>query len=68
MDNPNVSEDNWEEDDEADTELDYGINDPETTERQDMNAALPVSGLMWPIQWTKTKAEKVLMTVNTMEI
>jgi len=67
LDNPNDSEDDWEADNESDMELHNGIEDSETLEQRNVSAALNVPGLIRPIQRSKKKVEKMLMTVNIME-
>jgi hypothetical protein len=67
LDNRNESEDNWEADNESDMELDHGSKDSETSEQQNVRAALNVPRVIQPIRWTKKKVEKALMTVNMME-
>jgi len=67
LDNPNDSEDDWAADNESEMELDSGSEHSEIPEQQHLSATLNVSGLIWPIQWSKKKVEKTLMTVNIME-
>jgi hypothetical protein len=52
---------------ESDIVPDNCIEDTETLEQQDVSAAPNVPRLIWPIQRSKTKAEIVLLIVNTME-
>jgi len=66
LDTANDSKDDWEADAESEIELDSGIDDPETPEQWDVSATLNRPGLSRPTRWSKTKAEKVLMMVNTM--
>jgi len=68
LDNPNAREDDWEADNESDMELENGSVDSETPEQWNVSAAPNVPGLIRPIQQTKKKVEKALMTVNIMEM
>jgi len=67
LDNPNGREDDWEADNESDIELDNGIEDSETPEQQNVSAAPNVTRLIRPTRRFKEIAQKVLMTVDTME-
>jgi len=68
LDNPNVSEDDWEADNESDTELDNGSEVAETLEVRNVSAAPNVPGLIQPIRQSKKTVEKTLVTVNIMEM
>jgi len=67
LDNANVSEDDWEADDEFDLEQDNVIEDSETTVQRDVSAALNVPRLIRPTRKSKRQAEKVIVTVSAME-
>jgi len=67
-DNPNDSEDNCAADVESDIEQDNSIEDPVCPEQWDVSAAPNVPGLIRPTQNSKRQAEKVLMTVNAIEM
>ena len=67
LDNPNVSKDDWEADDESDLEQDNVIEDPETPAQQDVSAAPNVPGLIRPLRRSKEKAEKLIVTVSAIE-
>jgi len=67
LDNPNDSEDDWEADNESDMELDNCSVVSETLEVRNVSAAPNVPGLIRPIQQSKKKVEKALLTVNIME-
>jgi len=67
LDNPNVSKDDWEVDNEFDTDLNYGIEDPEFPEQWDVCAAPNVPGLIWPTRRSNNTAQKGFMTVNAMQ-
>jgi len=65
--NPNDSEEDCAADDESDIEHNNGIKDPQCPEQQDVSAAPNVPGLVRPTRKSKRQAEKVLVTVNTVE-
>jgi hypothetical protein len=67
LDNPNDSEDDCAADVESDMEQDNTIEDPESPEQRDVSAAPNVPGLIRPTRKSKRHAEKVLVTVNTIE-
>jgi len=67
LDNPNVSKDDWEADDESDLEQDNVIEDSETRAQRDVSAAQNVPRLIWPTRKSKRQAEKVIVTVSAME-
>ena len=67
MDNSNDSEDDCAADVESDIEQDNGIEDPEYPVERDVSAAPSVPGLIGPTRMSKSKAEKLLMTVNSIE-
>ena len=67
LDNPNDSEDDCAPDVESDMEQDNTIEDPESPKQQDVSAAPNVPGLIRPTRKSKRHAEKVLVTVNTIE-
>jgi len=68
LDNPNDSEDDREADNESDMERHNGSEDSETQVLRNVSAAPNVPGLIWPILRSKKKAEKMLMTINIMEM
>ena len=68
LDNPNDREDDWEADNESDMELDNSSEDSETPEDLNVSAPPNVPGLIQPIQRSKKKVEKTLITVNMMEM
>jgi len=68
LDNPNDSEEYCAADDESDIYHNKGIKDPECPEQQDVRAAPNVPGLVWPTWKSKRQAEKVLVTVNAVEM
>ena len=68
LDNPNDREDGCAAGVEYDTEQDNRIGDPECPEQRDVSAATNVPGLIRPIRKSKREAEKVLMTVNAIEM
>jgi hypothetical protein len=69
LDSPNDSEeDDCAAADESDIEHNNGIEDPECPEQQDVNAAPNVPGLVWPTRKSMRQAEKVLVTVNAVEM
>jgi len=49
-------------------EKDNNIEDPECPEQRDVSATPNVPGLIRPTQKSKNQAEKVLMTVNAIEM
>jgi hypothetical protein len=67
LDNPNNSENDWEADNESDIELNNSSEVSETLEVRSVSEATNVPGLIWPIQESKKKVEKVLVTVNILE-
>jgi len=67
LDNPNLSEDDREADDQSDTELDNGIEDLESREHLVMCATPIVPGLTWPTWRSTNQAPKGLTTVTEME-
>jgi len=68
LDNPNDSEDDCAADDEFDIGPNKGIEDPECPEQQDVSAAPNVPRLVRPTRKSKRQAEKVLVTVNAVEM
>ena len=68
LDNPNDSEDDCAPNVESDMEQDNTIQDPESPEQRNVSAAPNVPGLIRPTQKSKRHAEKVLVTVNTIEM
>jgi hypothetical protein len=68
LDNPNDSEDDWEEENESDRELDNSSEVSETLEVRNVSVAPNVPGLIRPIRQSKKKVENTLVTVNIMEI
>jgi hypothetical protein len=68
LDNPNDSEDDCAAGVESDMDQENGIEDPESPEQQDEMTAPNVPGLIQPIRKSKRHAEKVLLTVNAMEM
>jgi hypothetical protein len=67
LDNPNVSEDDWEADKVSDMELDNGREDSKTPAQRNGSTTPNVPRLIWPIRRTKKRVEKAFMTVNIME-
>jgi len=67
IDNPNDREDDCAADFESDMEQENTIEDPESPEQRDVSAAQNVPGLIRPTRKSKRHAEKVLVTVNTIE-
>jgi len=67
FDNLNHSEDDWEAHIESHIEVDNGIKDTETLEQRNVSASPNVPRLIGPTWRPKRKAEKLLMTANTME-
>jgi len=68
LDNPNDSEDDWVADIESDTEQHHKIDIPECPMQRDVSAASNVLRLIRPTRKTQRQAEKVLMTVNAIEM
>ena len=68
MDNPNDSEEDCAVDNESDIEPNTGIEDPECPEQQDVSATPNVPRLVRPTWKSKRLAEKVLATVNAVEM
>jgi len=66
--NPNDSEEDCAADDESNIEHNNGIEDPECPEQQDVSATPNVPGFVWPTRNSKRPAEKVLVTVNAVEM
>jgi hypothetical protein len=67
LDNPNDSEDDCAEDVESDMEQDNTIEDQESPEQRHVSAAPNVTGFIQLTRKSKRHAEKVLVTVNTIE-
>jgi hypothetical protein len=67
LDNPNAGEYDWDPDNESHMELDNGSEDSGTPEVRNVSAAPNLPGLIRPIQQSKKKVEKALLTVNIME-
>jgi len=67
LDNPNDSEDDWEEDKGSDIKLDNGSEVSESPELWNVSAAWNVPWLIPPVWQSKKKIEKALLTVNVME-
>jgi len=68
LDNPNDSEEDCAVDNESDIEPNTGIEDPEYPEQQDVSATPNVPRLVRPTWKSKRLAEKVLATVNAVEM
>jgi hypothetical protein len=68
LDNPNDSEENCAADDESNIEHNNCIEDSECPEQQDVSAVPNVPGLVRPTWKSKRQAEKVLVTVNAVEM
>jgi hypothetical protein len=68
LDNRNPSEEDCAADDESHIGHNTRIVDPECTEQQDMSTTPNVPGLVRPIRKSKRHAEKVLVTVNVVEM
>jgi hypothetical protein len=66
--NPNDSEDDCVADFESDMEQDNTIEDAESPEQRDVTAAQNVTGLIRHTRKSKRHAEKVLVTVNAIEM
>jgi len=67
LDNPDVSEDKQEADNESNIELENSVDNPATPEQGDVGVALSVARLIWPTWRSMKKGEKMLLTANTME-
>jgi len=67
LDNPNDSEEHCAADYDSDIEHNNCIEDPECPEQQDVSAEPNVPGLVQPTRKSKRQAEKVLVTVNSVE-
>jgi len=67
LDNPNDSEEDCAAADESDIEHNNGIEDQKCPEQQDVSAVPNVPELVRPTRKSKRQAEKVLVTVNTVE-
>jgi hypothetical protein len=67
LDNPNDSEDDCAADFESDMHQDNTIEDPESPQQRNVSAAPNVPRLIRPTRKSKRHAEKVLVTVNTIE-
>jgi len=65
--NANDCEADYAADNESDIEHNNGIEDPECSEQQDVSATPNVPRLVRPTRTSKRQAEKVLVTVNTVE-
>ena len=68
LDNRNDSEDHCAADDESDIGPNNGIEAPECPDQQDVSAAPNMPGLVRPTQKSKRRAERVLVTVNAVEM
>jgi len=68
FDNPDDSEEDYAADDESDIEHNNPIEDPECPEQQVVSAAPNVPGLVQPTRKSKRQAEKVLVTVNAVQM
>jgi len=68
LDNPNDSEEDCAADDQSDIVHNNGIEDPECPEQQDVSVVPNVPGLVRPTRKSKKQAEKVLATVNAVEM
>jgi hypothetical protein len=68
LDNPNDSEEDCAAADECDIELNNGIEDPECPARQDVSAEPNVPGFVRPTRKSNRQGEKVLVTVNAVEM
>jgi len=68
LDNPNDSAEDCAGDDESDIEHNNGIEVLERPTQQDVSAAPNVPGLVGPTWKSKRQAEKVLVTVNAVEM
>jgi len=66
--NANDSEGNCAADFESDIEQDNSIEDAQCAEQRDVCATPNVPGLIWGTLKSKRQAEKVLMTVNAIEM
>jgi hypothetical protein len=67
LDNPNYSEDDCAANDESDTDPNYGIEDPEYPEQQEVCTETKVPELVLPTRKSKRQAEKRLVMVNAVE-
>jgi hypothetical protein len=67
FDNPNASKDDCAADDESNIEHNNVIEDLECPKQQDVSAAPNVPELVWPIWKSMRHAEKMLLTVNTVD-
>jgi len=65
--NPNDSEEDCAADVESDIEQGNGVKDLEHTEQWDVSAVPNIPGLIRPIWKSKRQADKVLVTLNTIE-
>jgi len=61
-------EDYWEADNELNVKLDRAIQDAESPEKQDVNAAPIVPGLSRPTWRRHKQGEKVSMTINAIDM
>jgi len=68
LNDPNDSEENCAADNKSDIEHNNCIEDPEYPEQQDVSATPNVPGLVRPTRKSKRQAEKVLLTVNAVEM
>jgi len=68
LDTPNDSKEDCAADDESDLEPNTGIEDPDCPEQQDVSDAPNVPRLVRPTQRSRRQAEKVLVTVNEIEM
>jgi len=68
LDNPNDSEDDCTADDVSDIGPNNGNEDLECPEQQDVSATPNVPRLVRPTRKSKRQAEKVLVTVNAVEM
>jgi hypothetical protein len=68
LDNPNDSEEDCAADDDSNIEHNNCIKDPECPEQQNVSTVPNVPGLVRPTRKSKRQAEKVLVTVNAVEM
>jgi hypothetical protein len=68
LDNPNDSEEDCVAADESDIEHNNGMEDPECPEEQDVSTAPNMPGLVRPTWKSKRQADKVVVTVNVVEM
>jgi hypothetical protein len=68
LDNPNDSEEDRASDNNSDIEHNHCIEDQECTEQQDVSVAPHVPGLVPLTRKSKRQAEKVVLTVNAVEM